>query len=95
MMSNPPTQKKMTTANSTGGDSTVPQSAIQTAIGDSIRAALSTAAAPLFALMGSRALLRLVLRACVQAGHLWALFGQSYEEYGPSSRPQVPAEGFE
>jgi succinoglycan biosynthesis protein ExoM len=41
--------------------------------------------APLAVLMGRRTLVRLWLRACVQAGHLWSLFGQSYEEYGAST----------
>lgn len=40
--------------------------------------------APLVTLMGRRTLVRLWLRACVQAGHLWSLSGRSYEEYGPA-----------
>jgi succinoglycan biosynthesis protein ExoM len=49
-----------------------------------------TLVAPLFALMGRRALVRLWLRVCVQAGHLWSACEQSYEEYGATS-PEVPA----
>ncbi len=41
-----------------------------------------TALAPLAALSGRRPLARVVLRMCTQAGHLWALMGRSYEEYG-------------
>jgi len=37
---------------------------------------------PLAAFGGRRATARATLRACTQAGHLWALMGQSYEEYG-------------
>jgi len=37
---------------------------------------------PLVAFGGRRALARIVLRICTQAGHLWALMGRSYEEYG-------------
>jgi len=37
---------------------------------------------PLAAFGGQRALVRVVLRMCTQAGHLWALMGRSYEEYG-------------
>jgi succinoglycan biosynthesis protein ExoM len=37
---------------------------------------------PLAALGGRRRLARVVLRICTQAGHLWALMGRSYEEYG-------------
>jgi succinoglycan biosynthesis protein ExoM len=37
---------------------------------------------PLAALGGRRALARIVQRMCTQAGHLWALMGRSYEEYG-------------
>jgi succinoglycan biosynthesis protein ExoM len=37
---------------------------------------------PLAALGGRRALVRVVLRMCTQVGHLWALMGRSYEEYG-------------
>ncbi len=44
-----------------------------------------TLLSPLVAMRGRRALLRLGLRACVQAGHLWSLFGRSFEEYGPAS----------
>jgi len=44
-----------------------------------------TLIAPLIALRGRRQLLRLGLRGCVQAGHLWALLGRSFEEYGPAS----------
>jgi succinoglycan biosynthesis protein ExoM len=39
--------------------------------------------APLAALWGRRRLARVWLRVCIQAGHLWSLLGQSYEEYGP------------
>jgi len=36
-----------------------------------------------FAVLGGRGTLaRVVLRACTQVGHLWALMGRSYEEYG-------------
>jgi succinoglycan biosynthesis protein ExoM len=38
--------------------------------------------APLAAFCGRRAMARVTLRICTQAGHLWALMGQSYEEYG-------------
>jgi succinoglycan biosynthesis protein ExoM len=37
---------------------------------------------PLTAFGGRRVLARVVLRICIQAGHLWALMGRSYEEYG-------------
>lgn len=37
---------------------------------------------PLAAFGGRRKLARVVLRLCTQAGHLWALTGRSYEEYG-------------
>ncbi len=37
---------------------------------------------PVAALGGRRCLARIVLRICTQAGHLWALTGRSYEEYG-------------
>jgi succinoglycan biosynthesis protein ExoM len=37
---------------------------------------------PLAAFGGRRVLARVVLRICTQAGHLWALMGRSYEEYG-------------
>jgi len=37
---------------------------------------------PLAALGGRRVLARVVLRICTQAGHLWALMGRGYEEYG-------------
>ena len=37
---------------------------------------------PLATFGGRRALLRVVLRMCTQAGHLWASMGRSYEEYG-------------
>jgi succinoglycan biosynthesis protein ExoM len=58
--------------------------------GDSSRRALRAAAQlcgltvlmPLVAFGGRRALARIVLRICTQAGHLWALMGRSYEEYG-------------
>jgi hypothetical protein len=40
------------------------------------------ALAPLAALGGRRSLANLVLRICTQMGHLWALTGRSYEEYG-------------
>jgi len=40
------------------------------------------ALAPLAALRGRQPLVRVVLRICTQAGHLWALMGRSYEEYG-------------
>jgi succinoglycan biosynthesis protein ExoM len=40
------------------------------------------ALAPFAALGGRRPLARIVLRICTQAGHLWALLGRSYEEYG-------------
>jgi len=40
------------------------------------------ALAPVAALGGRRCLARVVLRICTQAGHLWALTGRSYEEYG-------------
>jgi succinoglycan biosynthesis protein ExoM len=39
--------------------------------------------APLAAMRGRRWLARVWLRMCTQAGHLWALLGRSYEEYGP------------
>ena len=60
------------------------------ALGDSLtrglRAALLTCAlaalAPLAALGGRRALASLGLRISTQLGHLWALIGRSYEEYG-------------
>ncbi|MBW2693612.1 MAG: glycosyltransferase family 2 protein [Deltaproteobacteria bacterium] len=58
--------------------------------GDSSKRALRAAAQlcgltvlmPLAAFGGRRALARIVLRICTQAGHLWALMGRSYEEYG-------------
>jgi len=37
---------------------------------------------PLVAFGGRRALARVVVRICTQAGHLWTLMGRSYEEYG-------------
>ena len=37
---------------------------------------------PLAAFGGRRVLARVVLRICTQAGHLWALMGRRYEEYG-------------
>jgi glycosyltransferase involved in cell wall biosynthesis len=37
---------------------------------------------PLVAFGGRPALARVILRICTQAGHLWALTGRSYEEYG-------------
>ncbi|MBW2543659.1 MAG: glycosyltransferase family 2 protein [Deltaproteobacteria bacterium] len=37
---------------------------------------------PLAAFGGRRAMARVALRICTQAGHLWALMGRSYEEYG-------------
>jgi succinoglycan biosynthesis protein ExoM len=37
---------------------------------------------PLAAFGGRRATARATLGTCTQAGHLWALMGQSYEEYG-------------
>jgi glycosyltransferase involved in cell wall biosynthesis len=37
---------------------------------------------PLAAFGGRRATVRATLRTCTQAGHLWALMGRSYEEYG-------------
>jgi succinoglycan biosynthesis protein ExoM len=37
---------------------------------------------PLAAFGGRRAMARATLRTCTQAGHLWALMGRSYEEYG-------------
>ncbi len=37
---------------------------------------------PLAAFGGRRVLARVVLRICTQAGHLWALMGRCYEEYG-------------
>ena len=37
---------------------------------------------PVAAFGGRRALARMLLRVCTQAGHLWALMGRSYEEYG-------------
>ncbi|MFV1977911.1 MAG: glycosyltransferase family 2 protein [Myxococcota bacterium] len=37
---------------------------------------------PLAAFAGRRVLARVVLRICTQAGHLWALMGRRYEEYG-------------
>jgi succinoglycan biosynthesis protein ExoM len=40
------------------------------------------AIAPIAALRGRRSMARVVLRACTQAGHLWAMMGRSYEEYG-------------
>jgi succinoglycan biosynthesis protein ExoM len=40
------------------------------------------ALAPFAALSGRRLLARVVLRICTQVGHLWALMGRSYEEYG-------------
>jgi succinoglycan biosynthesis protein ExoM len=60
------------------------------ASGDSLNRALRAAAlfcgfaalAPLAALRGRQPLARVVLRICTQAGHLWALMGRSYEEYG-------------
>jgi succinoglycan biosynthesis protein ExoM len=59
-------------------------------VGDSSRRALRAAALlcgftvlmPLVAFGGRRALARIVLRICTQAGHLWTLMGRSYEEYG-------------
>jgi hypothetical protein len=36
----------------------------------------------LAAFAGRRVLARVVLRICTQAGHLWALMGRRYEEYG-------------
>ena len=60
------------------------------AFGDSLKRALRAvvllcgfaALAPLAALSGRRPLARVVLRMCTQAGHLWALMGRPYEEYG-------------
>ena len=43
--------------------------------------ALSGAALPLAALGGRTPAARAALRACTQAGHLWALLGGGYEEY--------------
>jgi len=40
------------------------------------------AGTPVAALGGRAAAARLWLRACAQAGHLWAMLGRSYEEYG-------------
>jgi hypothetical protein len=40
------------------------------------------ALAPLAALGGRRSLASVILRICTQLGHLWALTGRSYEEYG-------------
>jgi len=40
------------------------------------------ALAPLAAMGGRRSLANVVLRICTQMGHLWALTGRSYEEYG-------------
>ncbi len=37
---------------------------------------------PLAVFGGRRAIARASLRTCTQAGHLWALMGRSYEEYG-------------
>ncbi len=37
---------------------------------------------PFAAFGGRRLLARVVLRICTQAGHLWALMGRRYEEYG-------------
>jgi len=37
---------------------------------------------PLAAFGGRRTLARMLLRVCTQAGHLWALMGRTYEEYG-------------
>jgi glycosyltransferase involved in cell wall biosynthesis len=60
------------------------------ASGDFLKRALCAAAQfcgfaaliPLAAFAGRRVLARVVLRICVQAGHLWALMGRRYEEYG-------------
>jgi succinoglycan biosynthesis protein ExoM len=61
-----------------------------TASGDSLERALRAliliggfaAITPFVALGGRRRLARVILRICTQAGHLWALVGRSYEEYG-------------
>lgn len=58
--------------------------------GDSLRRSLRAAVlmgafaalSPFSALRGRRPLVRIVLRICTQAGHLWSLMGRSYEEYG-------------
>jgi succinoglycan biosynthesis protein ExoM len=60
------------------------------ASGDFIKRALCAAARlcgfaaliPLAVFAGRRVLARVVLRICTQAGHLWALMGRRYEEYG-------------
>jgi len=44
--------------------------------------ALCALGLPLAALGGRAALARLWLRGCTQAGHLWALLGRDYQEYG-------------
>lgn len=41
-------------------------------------------AAPLVLPGGRRALARICLRVCTQAGHLWSWAGRSFEEYAPS-----------
>ncbi len=46
-----------------------------------------TLTAPLGVLGGRRALARIWLRICTQAGHLWSLAGRSFEEYAPARYP--------